>query len=309
MLSKGTPKHPSNPAALTGTPRPGRGAARAGSRSPSDGSPRGVRREEVPQFPVRPPDTEANVRLRHRRPRGRETDGEPGVPEVARELLQRRRGGLLWRNGPDGPHLEHRLREGGHLGHGAQHGLEGRAELRLREGAYLSGEAPPGGFGILGLRDGDPRALRSGPSWQRGQRWHLLGAPPREHGLEPGGPGDVGGDQAGRLAGQERDGPPRASPRIRDEARSVAARPQRAARSSVWDTSRAASESSSLRGPAAAPTKPWKSGCGLRGRLLNSGWNWLPIKNGWSLSSAISTSRPSGEVPEKTMPASCRASL
>src|SRR5215218_1820763 len=58
----------------------------------------------------------------------------------------------------------------------------------------------------------------------------------------------------------------------------------------------------------AAATKPSNSGCGRSGRLLNSGWNWLATNHGWSLSSTISTSRPSGDWPESSMPAFSRAS-
>ena len=35
----------------------------------------------------------------------------------------------------------------------------------------------------------------------------------------------------------------------------------------------------------AAPMKSRNSGCGLVGRLLNSGWNWQATNQGWSGSS------------------------
>ena len=53
----------------------------------------------------------------------------------------------------------------------------------------------------------------------------------------------------------------------------------------------------------AVATNPWNSGCGRSGRDLNSGWNWLATNHGWSLSSTISTSRPSGDWPESSIPA------
>src|SRR5204862_223806 len=45
------------------------------------------------------------------------------------------------------------------------------------------------------------------------------------------------------------------------------------------------------------------SGAGFSGRDLNSGWNCEATKNGWSLSSMISTRRSSGDVPDTTSPA------
>src|SRR6185503_5687048 len=53
----------------------------------------------------------------------------------------------------------------------------------------------------------------------------------------------------------------------------------------------------------AAVTNPSNSGCGRSGRLLNSGWNWLATNHGWSFSSTISTSRPSGLWPLRISPA------
>ncbi len=55
--------------------------------------------------------------------------------------------------------------------------------------------------------------------------------------------------------------------------------------------------------PSAVATNPSKSGCGRSGRLLNSGWNWLATNQGWSRSSTISTRRPSGDWPERIIPA------
>lgn len=51
-------------------------------------------------------------------------------------------------------------------------------------------------------------------------------------------------------------------------------------------------------------TKAEKSGCGLRGRARNSGWNWTPIKNGCLDlgNSQISIKCPSGDLPENTIP-------
>ena len=54
----------------------------------------------------------------------------------------------------------------------------------------------------------------------------------------------------------------------------------------------------------AAFTNPTNKGCGLSGLEVNSGWNWLAIKKGWFGISTISTSLPSGEVPEQISPAS-----
>ena len=45
-----------------------------------------------------------------------------------------------------------------------------------------------------------------------------------------------------------------------------------------------------------------KSGWGLKGFDLNSGWNWHPRNQGWSFSSTISTSVSSGEMPVTSMP-------
>src|SRR3954468_6181005 len=47
----------------------------------------------------------------------------------------------------------------------------------------------------------------------------------------------------------------------------------------------------------AAPTSSKNSGWGRSGRLLNSGWAWVPIQQGCPGSSMNSTSRSSGEVP------------
>ena len=54
-----------------------------------------------------------------------------------------------------------------------------------------------------------------------------------------------------------------------------------------------------------------KRGCGSSGRDLNSGWNWVPRKKGWTLreSSAISISTPSGDLPEKTKPAASNLAM
>ena len=41
------------------------------------------------------------------------------------------------------------------------------------------------------------------------------------------------------------------------------------------------------------------AGAGRSGRLLNSGWAWVPTQNGWPASSMNSTSRSSGDVPEQ----------
>src|SRR3970040_91820 len=53
----------------------------------------------------------------------------------------------------------------------------------------------------------------------------------------------------------------------------------------------------------AAPTNPANSGWGRLGRDRNSGWNWEPTIQGWSLSSHISTSEPSGSMPLAIRPA------
>src|SRR3989339_973044 len=50
-------------------------------------------------------------------------------------------------------------------------------------------------------------------------------------------------------------------------------------------------------------------GWGLLGLDLNSGWNWQPRYQGWSLSSTISTNSWSGEVPLITRPAATSLSL
>ena len=49
-------------------------------------------------------------------------------------------------------------------------------------------------------------------------------------------------------------------------------------------------------------------GFGALGRDLNSGWNWHATKYGCWGSSIISTSRPSGDSPDSTMPWRSRAS-
>src|SRR5262249_46205025 len=48
---------------------------------------------------------------------------------------------------------------------------------------------------------------------------------------------------------------------------------------------------------------PLNSGWQWGGRDLNSGWNWVPRNQGWSPSSIIPTSPPSGDTPEHTRPA------
>ena len=58
-----------------------------------------------------------------------------------------------------------------------------------------------------------------------------------------------------------------------------------------------------LRPPKAAAMKPTNRGWGLLGRLLNSGWNCTPTWKGRSVSSTVSTSRLSGEVPLSVSPA------
>src|ERR1700691_5255756 len=56
----------------------------------------------------------------------------------------------------------------------------------------------------------------------------------------------------------------------------------------------------------AAAIRPENSGCGRVGRDRNSGWAWVATKNGWTSrgNSMNSTSRPSGDRPENTSPAS-----
>ncbi len=54
--------------------------------------------------------------------------------------------------------------------------------------------------------------------------------------------------------------------------------------------------------PGRRPRSPRNSGAGRLGRLLNSGWAWVPTQNGWPGSSTNSTSRPSGESPEHEEP-------
>ncbi len=52
----------------------------------------------------------------------------------------------------------------------------------------------------------------------------------------------------------------------------------------------------------AAAMKSRNRGWALLGRLFSSGWNWTPTNQGWSGSSTISTSRPSGERPASFRP-------
>jgi hypothetical protein len=52
----------------------------------------------------------------------------------------------------------------------------------------------------------------------------------------------------------------------------------------------------------AAAMNAAKSGCGRLGRLLNSGWYWLAIRNGWSTPSITSTSPLSGFIPLAQIP-------
>ena len=42
------------------------------------------------------------------------------------------------------------------------------------------------------------------------------------------------------------------------------------------------------------------SGCGSKGRDFSSGWNCTPMNQGWSASSTVSGSRPSGDMPANT---------
>jgi hypothetical protein len=70
-------------------------------------------------------------------------------------------------------------------------------------------------------------------------------------------------------------------------------------------TSAVPSDSSvAARRASAAAISSRNSGCGRSGRLLNSGWAWVPTQNGWPGSSMNSTSRLSGDVPEHHRPAS-----
>src|SRR5690606_1456936 len=54
----------------------------------------------------------------------------------------------------------------------------------------------------------------------------------------------------------------------------------------------------------AAPTSPLNIGLARVGRDRNSGWAWVPMKNGWTSagSSVYSTRRSSGDTPENTRP-------
>ena len=47
----------------------------------------------------------------------------------------------------------------------------------------------------------------------------------------------------------------------------------------------------------AAAMKLANRGCGSKGRDFSSGWNCTPMNQGWSGSSMISGSRPSGDMP------------
>jgi hypothetical protein len=47
-------------------------------------------------------------------------------------------------------------------------------------------------------------------------------------------------------------------------------------------------------------------GFGASGLEVNSGWNWVPIKNGCPGISTISISFPFGETPENTNPFSVK---
>ena len=55
--------------------------------------------------------------------------------------------------------------------------------------------------------------------------------------------------------------------------------------------------------PDAASTRPRKRGEGLKGRDLNSGWNWAATKKGCPLSSTISMRVPLSSLPTKRSPA------
>ena len=59
----------------------------------------------------------------------------------------------------------------------------------------------------------------------------------------------------------------------------------------------------------AAAMKLRNRGCGVMGRDLNSGWNWHPRYQGWSLVSTISTSSPDGAMPEILSPAVFNGSM
>jgi len=52
----------------------------------------------------------------------------------------------------------------------------------------------------------------------------------------------------------------------------------------------------------AADMNDANNGCGSNGRLLSSGWNCTPMNHGWSRSSTISGSKPSGLIPENQSP-------
>ncbi len=95
-----------------------------------------------------------------------------------------------------------------------------------------------------------------------------------------------------------------APPRGRRPGRSRVRRLGRRAGSTPPGSTVRSSRVSSWRASAAA-TSPANSGCGRVGRERNSGCAWVPTKYGWTSrgSSTNSTSRPSGEVPEKTTPA------
>jgi hypothetical protein len=191
--------------------------------------------------------------LRGRSPRGLETDGETRLPEIARERLQRARRGHPRRHGSHRPDLERRLRKGSDPRQLSQHRFEGRAEVGLGEGPYLTGEAPRRRIRIIRLGEGTLRGSRR--LAKRRPLGYVLGAPPRERSPESGGARDAGRDRARGCLGQQGEGPPRAYP-VDDGAgaRSIR-RPQLAVCSSACVTT---SEMPPLRSTSAAqaPTKP-----------------------------------------------------
>src|SRR5439155_9972168 len=77
-----------------------------------------------------------------------------------------------------------------------------------------------------------------------------------------------------------------------------------------WATDSAAGRSNGICGlrpsalASAAAMSSRNSGWGRSGRLLNSGWAWVPTQNGWPASSMNSTRRSSGDTPEHHSPPS-----
>src|SRR5918993_3407447 len=144
---------------------------------PSDHTPGWVGTDEGPQSPFGSSHSQSELAFREWRPRRGEANGEARLPNVERERLQRPGG-----RGTDGLSADSAgLEDGGGErpgdGKGAQHALQGGAEVAFGESQdlaqYLTRARP-----IVRFDDGETRTRRQGP--KRGFPGHVLGAPEGE---------------------------------------------------------------------------------------------------------------------------------